>query len=346
MTLRVGIMGAGMMGVAHAQAYRAAGVQIAGVTDADGGRAADLAERFGGEVYPSLEALAAAGLDAVSVCLPHNLHLAAARLAAQHRAHVLMEKPLANTLAEAQQIVDACEGAGVKLMVGFIQRFLTGVQQLRAQIADGAFGRIGLAVEHLAAGGPWPVVPPWYRQRSAAGGGIMMIGNSHTTDRLRWLLDSEAETVYGAIQQIGPEGDVEDVASAVIRYRSGVQATVIGVRSPLATHRRRWTLDLYGERAEASFALQNTNEQALEITTAAGVQAQAVPPENPFLAEIREFVTAIEAGREPAPNGRDGMMALATVLAIYESARTGLPVNVPDYLRAPESAPPLRSTQP
>ena len=252
MTLRVGIMGAGMMGVAHAQAYRAAGAQIVGVTDADGGRAADLAARFGGEVYPSLEALAAAGLDAVSVCLPHNLHLAAARLAAQHRAHVLMEKPLANTLAEAHQIVDACEGAGVKLMVGFIQRFLTGVQQLRVQIATAP-----------SAGSAWrsSTWQPAARGRScrsgtdsaaAAGGGIMMIGNIHTVDRLRWLLGSEAETVYGAVQQIGPEGDVEDIGSAMIRYASGAQATVIGVRSPLAPHRRRWTLELYGERAEAS----------------------------------------------------------------------------------------------
>jgi predicted dehydrogenase len=121
---------------------------------------------------------------------------------------------------------------------------------------------------------------------------------------------------------------------------------VIGVRSPLATHRRRWTLDLYGERAEASFALQYTNEQTLETTTAEGAQTLTVPPEDPFLTEIREFATAIEEDREPAPNGRDGVMALATVLAIYESARTGLPVNVPDYLRAPESAPPLRRAQP
>lgn len=274
----------------------------------------------------------AAGVDAVSVCLPHHLHLPAALLAAENRAHVLMEKPLANSLDEAHQIVDACRGAGVKLMVGYIQRFLTGVQELRGLVAAGMFGRMGLAVEHLAAGGPWPVVPPWYRQRAAAGGGIMMIGNSHTVDRLRWLLDSEADTVYGAVQRIGPDGDVEDVGSAMIRYRSGAQATVIGVRSPLATHRRRWTLDLYGERAEASFALQHTNEQTLETTTAEGVQALTVPPEDPFLAEIREFTTAIEDDREPAPNGRDGLMALATILAIYESARIGLPVNVSDHL--------------
>jgi predicted dehydrogenase len=333
MSLRVGIFGAGMMGVAHAQAYAAANVEIAGITDADQARASMLAAQYGSRVYPSMEELLGAGVDAVSVCLPHHLHLPAALLAARRRAHVLMEKPLANSLAEAVQIVQACDDGGVRLMVGYIQRFLTAVQELRGLVAEGTFGKLGLAVEHLAAGGPWPIVPPWYRQRAAAGGGIMMIGSSHTVDRLRWLLGSEAETVYGAVQQVGREGDVEDVGSAMIHYASGVQATVIGVRSPLATHRRRWTLDLYGERMEATLALQHTNEQSLEITTPEGVQTRSVPQENPFLAEIREFVAAIVEKREPAPNGHDGLVSLATVLALYESADTGLPVSVPDFMR-------------
>lgn len=339
MALRVGIMGAGMMGIAHAQAYRTAGARIVGVTDTDPGRAGDLAARFGGDVYPTLEALTAAGLDAVSVCLPHHLHLPAARLAAQHRLHVLMEKPLANTLAEAKEIVAVCADANVKLMVGFIQRFLTGVQTVRRQIATGAFGRIGLAVEYLAAGGAWPVVPAWYRQRAAAGGGIVMIGNIHTVDRLRWLLGAEAESVYGAVQQIGPVGDVEDIGSAVIRYTSGAQASVIGVRSPLATHRRRWTLEVYGEHAEASLTLHHTNAQTLETTTQAGAQTDNIPAEDPFLAEIREFVSSIEQDRAPEPDGQAGLVSLATVLAIYESAHTGLPVNVPDMLRGSGSTP-------
>jgi predicted dehydrogenase len=256
-----------------------------------------------------------------------------------------MEKPLANTLSEARQIVDACGGAGVKLMVGFIQRFLTGARQLHDLAAGGAFGRIGLAVEYVAAGGAWPVVPAWYRQRSAAGGGITMIGNIHTVDRLRWILGSEIETVFGAVQQIGREGDVEDISSAVIRFASGAQASVTGMRSSLAAHQRRWTMDLYGELCEASFALKANNEQLVETTTIKGVQATAIPAEDPFLAEIGEFVAAIEGDRQPEPGGYDGLVSLATVLAIYESARTGLPVSVPNFLRAPAPDPQYGSIQ-
>jgi predicted dehydrogenase len=323
-----------MMGIAHAQAYHAVGAEIVGVIDSDSSRAAELARRFGGAVYSSPEMLVTAGLDAVSVCLPHHLHLPTARMAAENHLHVLMEKPLANTLSEAYQMIDLCDKAGVKLMVGFIQRFLTGVRNLRAQISDGKFGRIGLAVEYVAAGGVWPVAPAWYRQRAEAGGGIMMIGNIHTVDRLRWLLGSEAETVYGGVQQLFPIGDVEDIGSGIIRYASGTQATVIGFRSGLATHRRRWTMELYGERAEAALTLQNTNAQTLEITTAKGVQTINIPAEDPFQAEISEFMAAIHEDREPTPSGYDGLVSLATILATYESARTGQPINVPDYMRS------------
>lgn len=346
MGIRVGIFGAGMMGVAHAQAYKASGTQIVGVTDVDASRSAELASRFGGQSYSSMEALMAAGVDAVSVCLPHHLHLPAAQLAARHHAHILMEKPLANTLTEARQIVDACGSADIKLMVGFIQRFLTGVRQLHSSITSGTFGRIGLAVEYLAAGGAWPIVPAWYRQKAVAGGGIAMIGNIHTVDRLRWMLNSDVETVFAAVQQVGTEGDVEDISSAMLHYLSGAQATVIGLRSPLATHRRRWTLEFYGETCEASLALQSNNEQSLETTTPSGIQTAHFPAEDPFIPEIAEFLTAIETNREPQPGGLEGLLSLATVLAIYESANTGQPVNVPNLLRSQDPASHKGSNQP
>ena len=90
MTLRVGILGAGMMGIAHAQAYHTSAAEIIGVVDVDPRRAGDLVSRFGGVVFQSFEALLSAEPDAVSICLPHNLHREAARVAAAHGVHVLI----------------------------------------------------------------------------------------------------------------------------------------------------------------------------------------------------------------------------------------------------------------
>ena len=174
--LRVGILGAGLMGQAHAQAYREAGIHLTGIADINQATATNLATRFDCEVFTSAEDLLSAGIDAVSICLPHSLHKEAALLAASQGKHILMEKPLAITLEEAETIVAACRSAKVRLMVGFIQRFLATLQELRALIVAGTFGEIGLVVDYLAAGGPWPVLPPWYLQRAIAGGGILMIG--------------------------------------------------------------------------------------------------------------------------------------------------------------------------
>ena len=99
MTLRVGILGAGIMGQAHAQAYLEVGAIINGVVDINQTTAIALADRFGCAAYTSAKDLLKEDIDAVSICLPHNLHLDAALQVASHGKHILMEKPLAITLA-------------------------------------------------------------------------------------------------------------------------------------------------------------------------------------------------------------------------------------------------------
>ncbi len=76
----------------------------------------------------------------------------------------------------------------------------------------------------------------------------MMIGNIHSVDRIRWLLNSEVDTIYGVSRQIGLKGDVEDVGTATVVYQTGTHASIIGYRSPLKSHRRRHTLEIYGTR--------------------------------------------------------------------------------------------------
>ena len=212
-------------------------------------------------------------------------------------------------------------------------RFFTTLQELRSLIADGSFGEIGLVVDYLAAGGSWLALPGWYLKREMSGGGINMIGNIHSVDRIRWLLNSEVDTVYAVNRQIGSEGDVEDVGTATMVYKNGTQASIIGYRSPLKTHRRRHTLEIYGTRAEASLSLTHDHEQLLEITDQAGSRTVTVTDDNPFLKEIREFVTAIEEDRDPSPDGYDGLVSLATILAMYKSAERKEPINLTEFMQ-------------
>src|SRR5579885_286731 len=188
MNLRVGILGAGAMGAAHARAYRTAGAEIVGVADVDESAAARLANSCGARPVTAPEALFDLGLDAVSICVPHNLHSHCALMACARGVHVLIEKPLAISMAEALEMRNACRNSHIRFMMGFSQRFQAGFRDLKQAIQRDALGSIVFSADYLSAG-PW--VPDWYLQRTAAGGGILITGSIHAVDRLRWLIGSE-----------------------------------------------------------------------------------------------------------------------------------------------------------
>lgn len=336
MTIRVAIIGAGAMGIAHAEAYQACHAEIVAVADINQALLAQFTQRFDCQGFTQADDLYKLDFDAVSICLPHHLHRDAALAAAQHKKHILIEKPLAITLREAQEIVHACKSAGVILMVGFTHRFLSCLRDLRQRIASGFFGEISLVVDYLAAGGSWMNPPAWYFDKSKAGGGILMIGNIHSMDRIAWLLDSTPQTIYAVQKQVSPNGSVEDVASATITYESGTFAAVIGYRSPLQHHVRRHSLEVYGTLAEATVSVSHDNKQQMTITSQAGVETIEITDDQPFVKEIEEFVSAITEGRLAKPDGHEGFMSLATIMAMYESSKRGQPISLRSFIKEQE----------
>ncbi len=192
--LKIGIIGAGSMGVAHAKAYQTAGVQVTQVFDVNQSAAKALAEEYGAQVSASVESLISSDIDAVSICLPHHLHYEASLYAAQMGKPTLLEKPVDISLQKGTEIVEAFRDANTHLMIGFITRFYRSQIYLKKLIQSGYFGQVRMVVEHLAAGGHG--LPKWYSERRKAGGGIMMMGISHTIDRVAWLLEDVVESTY------------------------------------------------------------------------------------------------------------------------------------------------------
>ena len=120
MALRVGIIGAGQAGERHAVGFTACkGAKLVGVADVAKNRAATLAERFDAKAYTDWREMFNADLDIVVVSLPHNMHVAPAEAAAERGVHVLMEKPIATTMADAERMVEVCKEADVKLTISF-----------------------------------------------------------------------------------------------------------------------------------------------------------------------------------------------------------------------------------
>ena len=131
----MGIIGAGQAGERHAVGFAATeGADVVGIADIVEGRGIALAERFGATPFTDWRHMLDAGLDILIVSLPHNLHVAPAEAAAAQGVHVLMEKPIATTIADGERIVEACKGGGVKLTISFVHRFRDELQTARRWI--------------------------------------------------------------------------------------------------------------------------------------------------------------------------------------------------------------------
>ena len=143
----VAIIGCGGMGVRHAQAFKQCGAQVAWAVDVVEGRAAELSCQLNGEARPETdyrEALRDAQVEAVDICLPHNLHEPVALAAAQAGKHVLCEKPLAATLEEADRMIETCQKARVVLMVAENERFSPLALKVRLLLDQGVIGKPAL----------------------------------------------------------------------------------------------------------------------------------------------------------------------------------------------------------
>lgn len=330
MKLRVGILGAGRMGVAHARAYEEAGAQVVSVFDVDEEAAKSLASRHGSYLSGSQEELISSDIDALSICLPHDLHYEASILAARMGKHTLLEKPIDVSVKAGVEIVEAFRQADVGLMVGFVTRFYRSQIYLKELIQQGYFGDIRMVVENLAAGGY--SLPRWYSEKSKAGGGILMMGISHTVDRIGWLLEDTVKTVYAQTHPETHQGNVEDVASAVLSYSKGALLSVSACRSTLRDHERTQHCAIYGTEAEATVKFGENHVQTLKVLGRNGAEEQVVLDDDPFLHMIEEFVSSINEKRHPRSSGQDGLLSLSAVEAMYRSADIGEAVSCPILL--------------
>lgn len=346
--LRVGIVGCGNISSNHISAFAAMdGVEVIGVCDVAPERARAMAAARGIEhAVDSVRALLDLGLDIVSVCTPHPTHEEVVLAAAAAGVHVLCEKPIAIDIASAQRMVDACDAAGVKLGVLFQRRFWPAAQALRTAIDDGTLGTpvMGQAQVMLHREPEYYSADRWRGTWATDGGGVLMTQAIHYIDLLQWYLGEVAE-VYGAINTFkhGENIEVEDSASAVLKFTSGAIATLnastaanpsLGVRisvtgSTGATAELtefpegsdgRITIMAAGERITATAAHPGGLTANVDLAT---INGQLAPH---HAAQIRDFVESVRIGADPAVTGADAIAALRILLAVYCSARTGEPV--------------------
>jgi predicted dehydrogenase len=198
MPVRVGVIGAGWAGGLHLEAFHRAGSQLVGLYSRTRERADALAGRYGvAQVAGSLEELLALDIDVVSVASPPPAHHEQTLAAVAAGRHVLCDKPVAMTAAEAADMLDAARRAGVLHATGFIWRGDPALARMRELLREGAVGTVVEVHSTCPLGAP--LMPMNWIYQAEAGGGALMQHGSHVIDRVRWLLDAEVTAVCGRL---------------------------------------------------------------------------------------------------------------------------------------------------
>lgn len=326
--IRIGILSTAH---GHAHSYAAglrtiAGVELVGVADEDSKRGRAFAERFGIRAFDSAEALLAEGLDGVIICSANRHHRPLTELAARHTRHILCEKPIATTLADAEAMIDACARTGTKLQIAFPVRFAPPVLQLRALLQSGALGTI----YSLKTTNHGQLPGGWFVDRELAGGGAVIDHTVHVIDLLRWFFDAEVSEVYAEIG-VGllHDGlDIDDAGMLSFTLSNGAYGTLDTSWSRPSAF-PTWgdvTIEVVAERG---WARLDAFKQQLAVYSNGASKAQWVGWGGDMdLGLMRDFVAMIADDRAPSITGQDGLRALEVALAAYQSAIAGAPIAI------------------
>jgi len=331
--LGFGIVGAGVIAATHAQAIaQVPGAWLAAVTDTSLDAAKRLAETHGGAAEPDLAALVARDdVDVVTVCVPSGLHADVGVAAAHAGKHLVVEKPIDVTLAAADRLISAASSAGVKLTVISQHRFDPGVVELRRLIEDGALGTLLLG----EASTKWYRTQAYYDSGSWRGtwaldGGSLLNQGVHYVDLLLACMGPAVEVAAITATQTH-QIEVEDVALALLRFRTGAVGTIVSSTSVFPGFAQRLEISGTGGTVVIEDGQIISRGLAGESPAAQAPDGQAGDPPAgasapdigiaSHVAQIADFVEAIEQDREPSATALDGRAALEVVLAVYESAR-------------------------
>jgi len=319
-TVRFGIIGCGGISNPHLKAIaEIEGAEATAAVDINEKALNERADEYGIPArYKDWKDLVADdAVDAVSICLPHHLHLPAALDAARQGKHVLTEKPMCLSLAECDQMIQAAEENGVVLMVAQVLRRFPCNVLARQWIQEGRIGRVSAVLRRRMGHGASNLERyDWASKPEVAGGWLLYGFGAHEYDTILWLLDTQAETVFAAGQKTDPRWNDYDDISAVMRLKNGATATMI---QSLNSREGAWDCVVIG--TEGTLGIR-TGEVALngQVTP---TPLKSVPY---FTQQVQEFVDCVRAGRDPGPSGRNVRATMQVLEAIKLSMAEGRPI--------------------
>ena len=330
--LNIGILGAGRIGIVHAEtaAFRIPEARILAIADVNREAAQAVAARCGIPTVAetSAEIFANSEIEAVLICSSTNTHADLIVQAAQAGKHIFCEKPIAHDLGQIDRALAAVEQAGVKLQIGFNRRFDANFARVRQAVVSGEIGTPRLL--HIVSRDPAPPPVSYIR----VSGGMFLDMTIHDFDMARFLIGDEVEEIYtsGGVMvdpEIGKAGDL-DTALIVMRFHNGVIGTIDNCRQAAYGYDQR--VEILG--SEGKIATDNCYPNQAAVST--GKMVRRYLPLNFFMdrytesftSELRSFVAAVRENRPTAVTGIDGRIPVVMGLAARKSYDEHRPVRL------------------
>jgi len=332
--LGIGIIGAGFMGQTYAETIKTQvrGAQLVAV--AVGGRAPKLAEDYGIDLERSLEALLAReDVDVVCIATPHGLHGAQALAAARAGKHLLIDKPMACTVAECDAILDVCLEGRLRCDITYTQRQRVVNTEMKRLIDEGALGRVLHIHNMQVVPDGMKTTPKW--QLEPENVGILLGHGIHNIDQIRWLTGREVTHVFAKVRTLSPDYPVDSTSDLILTLDDGTVCTIFcsfevpapgiprtGGATQVTLEKGLIDADWYGElrvaRAGEDWAVLARQEkidwQGKGFLDPVRLKTYALT--------LQQLVDGIQAG-DTDGTGWDGRQAVAIAQAAYESSRTG-----------------------
>ena len=340
--MKYGLIGCGRIAVNHIKALKNNNLELVALCDIDLGHISVLLEKTGFETnaprYENYKKMIEEHpeLELVAIATDSGCHAEIALYCMEHGINVIVEKPMAMSMKDANEMISVSEKHGVKLCVCHQNRFNLAVQETRKALENGLFGKLS----HGSINIRWNRNKDYYDQAPWRGkwlsdGGALMNQCIHGIDLLRWMMGDEVEEVYGQIrQQFHDYIEAEDVGVAVVKFKNGSVATIEGTVNVFPKNLEE-TLYLFGESGTVKLGGTSCNNIDVwdfkeQSENNAGLkEATSNVYGNGHTSLYADMIDAVSNNRKPYVDGLAGKNALELVLAIYKSQLEQKPTKMP-----------------
>jgi len=311
-TVKVAVIGCGSWGRNQARVYRELpDVELVAVSDLNPQTAQQIGERYGAAHYTNPKPIIEdPDIDLISICTPTITHADIAIAAIEAGKHILVEKPMTNTVPEAKRLIRAAEKHHTKLAVGFVERYNPAVQEAIKRVTEGEIGDVILALSRRVSRSPGRIGDV----------GVIKDLAIHDIDIVDHLFGDQAKSVFAIAGSI--QHRFEDYAQININYGKNRNAIV---STNWLTPRRIRTLVLTG--TEGIINVEYTTQQ-ITIENNAQLTQPYLPYQEPLMLELKSLTDAVRDDTQPQVTGEDGLRALRTCEAALQSAKTGRQVKL------------------